>query len=170
MSTLHEENWQIKRCSEICAGTNKPFEDKEKIITRLRVKDGNYIREDYTLTYWNAHRLDHGVSSWKSMFHKPPPPIEVIKKKNAESLLRQLAVKENVENINAIFILAVMLERKKILVEQAVQIREDQIKIRVYEHKKNGDTFLIVDPELKLSEIEKVQEEVIELLDGKTKN
>jgi hypothetical protein len=60
-----------------------------------------------------------------------------------------------------------MLERKKILVEKEVQTREDRTKIRIYEHKKTGETFLVVDPELKLAEIEKVQEEVVRLLGGK---
>lgn len=167
MSTVHEESWQIKRRSDLCAGTNEPFTDKEEIITRLLFKDGEYVREDYRLTYWNEHNLDRGISSWKSTFHVPPPPTEMMKKENAETLLRKLVAKEDADDTNAIYILAVMLERKKILAEKDVQIREDKTKVRVYEHKKSGETFLIVDPELKLAEVEKVQDEVVGLLGGK---
>ncbi|MDD3275930.1 MAG: hypothetical protein PHP93_02650 [Kiritimatiellales bacterium] len=167
MATVREESWQIKRRSDLCAGTNEPFTDKEEIMTRLLFEDGEYVREDYKLSYWNDQMPDHGLSAWKSVFHVPPPPTEVVKKENAETLLRNMAAKEDADDTNAIYILAIMLERKKILVEKDVQIREDRAKIRVYEHKKTGETFLVVDPELKLAEIEKVQEEVVGLLGGK---
>lgn len=167
MAPVREESWQIKRRSDLCAGTNESFADKEEIMTRLLFKDGEYVREDYKLSYWNEHRPDHGLSSWKSVFRVPPPPSEVVKKENAETLLRNMVAKEDADDINAIYILAVMLERKKILAEKEVQTREDRTKIRVYEHKKTGETFLVIDPELKLAEIEKVQEEVVGLLGGK---
>lgn len=167
MSSVREESWQIKRRSDLCAGTNEPFTDKEEIMTRLLFKDGEYVREDYRLAYWNEHKPDHGLSAWKSIFRIPPPPTEVMKKESAETLLRNMVAKEDADDTNAIYILAVMLERKKILVEKDVQTREDQTKIRVYEHKKTGETFLVIDPELKLAEIEKVQEEVVGLLGGK---
>jgi hypothetical protein len=167
MANVREESWQIKRRSDLCAGTNEPFTDKEEIMTRLLFKDGEYVREDYKLAWWNEHKPDRGLSSWKSIFHVPPPPTEVVKKENAETLLRKLVAKEDADDTNAIYILAVMLERKKILAEKEVQTREDKVKILVYEHKKTGETFLVIDPELKLAEIEKVQEEVVGLLGGK---
>jgi hypothetical protein len=167
MASVREESWQIKRRSDFCVGTNKPFADKEEIITRLLSREGEYIREDYCLAYWNEHRPDHGLSAWKSIFRIPPPPDEPVKKENAETLLRKLVSREDAADINAVYILAIMLERKKILVEKAVQTRSDQVKIRVYEHKKTGETFLVVDPELKLAAIETVQEEVVGLLGGK---
>ena len=36
----------------------------------------------------------------------------------------------------------------------------------VYEHRKTGDTFVLIDPQLKLTEIEPVQEEIMALLGG----
>ena len=136
-------------------------------MTRLLLADGEYIREDYSLACWEEQTPDHGLSAWKSIYHAPPPPEEMVKKESAETLLRKMLAKEDADDINAIYILAVMLERKKILVEKEVQTREDQTKVRVYEHKKSGDTFLVVDPELKLAEIESVQEEVVGLLGGR---
>ena len=136
-------------------------------MTRLLLADGEYIREDYSLACWEEQNPDHGLSAWKSIYHAPTPPEEIVKKESAESLLRKMIAKEDADDINAIYILAVMLERKKILVEKAVQTRDDQTKVRVYEDKKSGDTFLVIDPELKLTEIESVQEEVVGLLGGR---
>ncbi len=167
MATAREENWQIKRRADTCAGTGTAFQDGEQIVTCLRFTDGDYVREDYAASYWDSQTLEPGLSVWRSTFHRPPPPEEPVKKESAESLLRKLVAKEDADDINAMYILAVMLERKKILAEKDVQTREDGVKVRVYEHKKSGDTFLIVDPELRLAEIENVQEEVVGLLGGK---
>ena len=167
MATAKEENWQIKKCAHACTGTGIPFGDGEEIMTRLLNINGEYVREDYSLACWDEQNPDHGVSAWKSVFHAPPPPEEVVKKKSAEGLLRKMIAREDADDLNAIYILAVMLERKKILVEQDVQIRDDKTKVRVYVHKKSGDTFLVIDPELKLDEIGPIQEEVVGLLGGK---
>lgn len=166
MAIGRDENWQIKRRADSCAGSGLPFADGQEIITRLRFTEEGYLREDYSLAWWNEHRPDAGLSAWKSIFLMPPPVEEVVKKESAESLLRSLVAKEDTDHINAIYILAVMLERKKILVEKDVQIREDRVKIRIYEHKKSGETFIVSDPELKLAALEQVQAEVVDLLGG----
>lgn len=167
MATVKEENWQIKRRADACKGTGIPFGDGEEIMTRLLFTNGEYLREDYSLACWEEQNPDHGLSAWKNTFRAPQPTPDIVKKESAESLLRNMLAKEDPDDIHAIYILVIMLERKKILVEKDVRTREDQTKIRVYEHKKTGDTFLVVDPELKLSEIETVQEQVIGLLGGK---
>lgn len=77
---------------------------------------------------------------------------------------------EDNTKINAIYILAVMLERKRILVERDVQTKDDGGTIRVYEHRQSGETFLIPEPHLHLDELEHVQEEVVILLGGKPRN
>ena len=73
---------------------------------------------------------------------------------------------EEEANRNAVFILAVMLERRRVLVERDVQVREDGVKVRFYEHRQTGETFVVPDPGLKLAELEHVQEEVVALLGG----
>ncbi len=111
MANPKEESWQIKRRADVCAGTGLEFADREEIMTRLLFKDGEYVREDYSLACWDEQNPDHGLSAWKSIFHKPVPPEEAVKKESAESLLRKLVAKEDADNTNAIFILTVMLER-----------------------------------------------------------
>lgn len=108
------------------------------------------------------------VSVWKGVFHPPlPPPEEPLKKETAESLLRSLIEKNEPARKNVIFILAVMLERRRLLVERDVQTREDGSTLRVYEHRQTGDTFLVTDPHLDLNQLGQVQEEVVALLGGK---
>lgn len=163
------ENWSVRKCSKVCDKCEKAFADKETILSRLSFNQGEYLREDFCRECWDKD--DPGLSSWKTQYLVPPPPAEeAVKKENAESLLRKLMAKENDEDLNAIFILTVMLERKKILVERDVQTTEDGRKLRVYEHKKTNESFTVIDPQLKLAELEKVQEEVVVLLGGKPRN
>lgn len=69
-------------------------------------------------------------------------------------------------NIGVIYILAVMLERKRILVERDVKTCDDGSILRIYEHKKSGETFLVTEPHLQLDKLEEVQMQVVELLGG----
>ena len=69
---------------------------------------------------------------------------------------------------NARYILAVMLERQKLLRETDTQEVPSGI-LRVYEHRKTGDVYIIKDPQIPLSDVDRVQEEVRQLLDPDAK-
>lgn len=169
MGRENVENWSVRKCAKSCIKCEKAFADREAIYSRLSFEQGSYLREDFCRDCWK--RDDSGLSDWKTQYLVPPPPAEeAVKKESAESLLRKLMAKENEEDLNAIFILAVMLERKRILVERDVQTGEDGRKLRVYEHRKTNESFLVVDPELKLDELEHVQDDVVVLLGGTPRN
>ena len=159
------QEWEIKTCSRVCAGTSQPFADGQPIVSCLQFGAEGYQRKDYSEPGWTPEARVGVVSFWRSVYHAPPPPApEAVKKETAETLLRQFLAKEDFSRINAIYILAVMLERKRVLVERDVQIREDGSKVLIYEHKKTGEVFTIPDPQLKLGELTLVQQEVAELL------
>lgn len=163
------ESWSVRKCSKVCDRCETEFADRESIFSRLSFEQGEYVREDFCRKCWD--NSTPGLSSWKTLYIVPPPPAaEALKKENAESLLRKLMAKENEEDLNAIFILTVMLERKKLLVERDARKMEDGRKVRIYEHRKTGESFMVVDPELKLDELEQVQEEVVVLLGGQPRN
>jgi hypothetical protein len=134
----------------------------------LTFGEDGYIREDFAEEKWEEQMAEGALSVWRGVFRLPPPPPEdPLKKETAESLLRQFMEEDDPSRGNVIYILAVMLERRRLLAEKDVQVREDGTKVRVYEHKQTGETFVIPDPGLKLAEIEQVQEEVVTLLGGK---
>lgn len=72
---------------------------------------------------------------------------------------------DSFEHTSVIFILAVMLERKKILIERRVRHATDGTMIRVYEHKKTGEVMLVTDPDLGIDELPGVQRQVQRLLE-----
>ena len=94
-------------------------------------------------------------------------PDHRVRKETAENLLRDLIEQGDPARRNAIYILAVMLERQRVFVEREVRTADDGTRLVVYEHKKTAETFAITDPQLKLSEIDPVQQEIMTLLTGK---
>ena len=67
---------------------------------------------------------------------------------------------------NVVYVLAVMLERSKILVERDAREQPDHTIIRIYEHRKTGESFIVLDPRLRLENLAEVQQQVVALLSG----
>jgi hypothetical protein len=161
------QDWQLRSRAHACTKSEESFEDGETVYSRLRHTEDGYLREDFRAAAWKEVQNEPSVSIWNSIYRPPPPPKEeAVKKESAESLLRKLIEEEDEKNQNTIFILAVMLERKRLLIERDVQQQSDGELIRVYEYREPNETFLVQDPGLKLAELEAVQEEVVLMLGG----
>ena len=159
--------WNIRTCADQCCACGRRFADRERLMSRLRFAAEGYLRDDFCAGCWPGRKTDGGaeVSAWSAAWLAPAPKApEALKKETAESLLREMMETDDPGRRNVIFILAVMLERRRILVEKEVQVHPDGRKIRVYEHKQTGESFVVPDPGLRLREIESVQREVLELL------
>jgi len=159
------QEWNIQSRALQCAVTGRPFEKGERIFSALYWRDGQYTRVDLCAEAWKARNDNiEPVSAWQTEFVPPPPPEpEALKKDDAESLLRRLVAENASGTRNARYILALMLERKKV-VRQIERRREEGGAILVYEHLPSGEVWLIEDPGLKLGELSAVQEEVAHLL------
>lgn len=108
-------------------------------------------------------------SSWEGVYILPPPPSakkEPLKKETADELLRHLISLDDPAMKNVVYVLAVMLERSKILIERDAKMQEDKTIIRVYENKKTGESFVVLDPRLRLENLAEVQQQVVGLLSG----
>jgi hypothetical protein len=76
-----------------------------------------------------------------------------------EALLRRLIEEDRPDQINARYVVALMLERKKIL-KQVDSRSENEGKLLIYEHAKTGEVFFVPDPQLRLDQLDAVQAEV----------
>jgi hypothetical protein len=105
---------------------------------------------------------------WDGIYSVPKPVIknEPVKKDTAESLLRKLIALEDPAMLNVVYVLAIMLERGKQLIERDAKPHESGGILRIYEHKKSGDTFVVLDPRLHLDKLAIVQQQVVSLLSG----
>jgi len=162
------QDWNIRTRSTACTACQGAFTDGQPYHTRLVFQEHDYTRGDFCESCWAAEcAANPGYSSWKGYFKMPPSePDHRIKKETAENLLRDLIEKGDVTKTSVIYILAVMLERQRVLVEREIRTMEDGARIVVYEHKKTGETFAITDPKLKLTELDTVQQDIMALLTG----
>ena len=163
-------DWNIQSRGHICHDCEQTFEDGACFHTLLRYDKGEYLRKDICQKCWEkesegATKRKDFISRWQGTYESPPPePPEAIQKDNAEGLLRKLMGTEDVRWREASYILAVMLERKRVL-KVKEQIKDETGRIFVYELAKTGDIFTIPDPGLKMEELEQVQIEVAALLE-----
>jgi len=160
------QDWEIKARASACGRCGAPFTDKQGYHSALTIEEGRYQRGDYCSACWpEVEAAASPYSEWRAVFHAPPPEPEApLKKENAETLLRRLIAEEAETRRNVIFILTVMLERTKVFAERDVQLRDDGLLSRIYEHRKTGETFVILDPCLRLEQLAQVEQEVMDML------
>jgi hypothetical protein len=159
------QEWNIQPRGHVCAVTGVEFVEGETVFSALYWDNGVYTRADYSAVGWNS-RADgrQPLSVWQKEYEAPaPPPPEALKKDDAESLLRRLLQENNPAKANVIYILAVMLERKRIL-RLLDRKKNDGKVVLVYEHLPTGESWIVPDPELKLEQVPAVQSEVSALL------
>ena len=163
------QEWNIKCRGHVCSVCGKPLTDKCPVVSALRETPEGYERFDSHPECWKTAKRDwEPFSQWDGVYLAPVKEerSEPLKKEDAGEILRQLVTLDDPAKKNAVYVLAVMLERSKILVERDSKPQEDGTIRRVYEDRKNGDTFIILDPRLRLENLAEVQSEVLELLNG----
>lgn len=156
-------DWPIKNRSDACTATNRPFVDGEQFYTLLFREGTGFRREDLSEEAWQSRNENiRPFSFWKTRYEPPPEqPPEPLAKESAEELLRRLLAEHR--QPNACYVLAAMLERKRVLKPIKTE-PVDGGRVLIYEHSKTGEAFIVPDVQLRLDELESVQNEVAALL------
>ncbi|MFO7937944.1 MAG: hypothetical protein R6V06_10120 [Kiritimatiellia bacterium] len=164
------QEWNIRQRGHECSICGHAFEDRQKIVSLLRENESGYERMDCCGKCWETFQRDwEPFSLWDGVYRVPKPVEtrqEPVKKDTAETLLRKLITLEDPAMLNVVYVLAVMLERGRQLVERDFKPHESGGILRVYEHRKTGDTFVVLDPRLRLDKLAIVQQQVVALLSG----
>lgn len=163
--------WNIQSRAHACQGCGREFRRGEPLHTLLFEERDAYRRLDVCEACWQAEHAQGSnhrrgfISHWQGTYEPPPAaPPDPIQKESAESLLRKLVEANDPQHAGAIFILAVMLERKRLLKAKA-QALEAGRRVLIYEHATTGDVWTILDPDLQLDQLENVQRDVARLLE-----
>lgn len=165
------EPWHVRSRSRECAATQRGFLDGEIIVTALfpDPESSGYLRRDYCVDGWKTYQQTGAppFSFWRTTYTAVQNNDAAIaaERLSAEEILQRLVEEDEEHTENARFILAVMLERQKLLRETDHQRTAGGI-IRVYEHRKTGEVFIVKDPDIPLSQVEAVQNEVFILLEN----
>lgn len=173
------EDWNLQERGHACSDCSKPFADKAVYHTVLSFGAEGYRRHDICHDCWNAAggkavRDKAGVFSyWEGVYEPPPPPpVDPLPREDAETLMRKMLNHASADQQEALYILAVMLERKRILKHRETQSFAEAAasptgragNVLVYEHLKTGEVFMIPDPQLHLDQLTQVQERVAAML------
>jgi hypothetical protein len=162
--------WNIQSRAHACAGCGRTFADQETYHTLLFDLKSELQRSDICQDCWQKQYSQGGrdrkgfVSYWQGVYEAPRLTTEPIQRDTAESLLRKLIEQQDPHFIPASFILAVMLERKRVLKVKEQLIRDGR-RVFIYEQPATGDLFTIADPNLQLNQLEQVQHDVAALLE-----
>ena len=163
--------WNIQSRAHACEACSQPFADQQTYHTLLLDEQTGLRRSDICEPCWqkqfagDARSRTGFISQWHGIYEAPPAqPVEAIQKETAETVLRKLIEANDPRYAPAAYILAVMLERKRIL-KVKEQITRDGQRIFIYEQPKTGDIFTIADPNLHLDQLEQVQHDVAQLLE-----
>lgn len=164
------QDWKIRATQARCEVSGVPFADGETFFTCIfeDPESDGFLRRDYSPGSWKEVRrkLDpQPYSFWKSTYKAPPTEDKPAAGEEAsiEAMLRRFIADDEPSTENARYILALMLERKKILVHADTKETGPHT-LMFYEHSGNGEVFIVTDPHLRLDEVETVQREVASLL------
>jgi len=163
-------DWNIQSRAHACEACGQPFVDQQPYHTLLFDEVQDFRRQDVCSACWDrqfsegARERKGFISYWQGVYEVPALAAEPIQKETAETLLRKLIEQNDPRYVPAGYILAVMLERKRVL-KVKEQIVRDGKRTFIYELPKTGDVFTITDPDLKLDQLEEVQRVVAALLE-----
>jgi hypothetical protein len=163
-------DWNIQSRGHACEACGRGFADQEAYHTLLFDEKQGFRRSDICESCWQQQYSDGArdrkgfVSYWHGIHEAPAHAPEAIQKDTAESLLRKLIELNDPHYVPAGYILAVMLERKRLLKIKEQFVRDGR-RVFVYEHSKTGDVFTIIDPALQLNQLDEVQRDVAALLE-----
>ncbi len=164
-------DWNIQSRAHQCQACGRSFVQKQVYHTLLLDEKQDYLRLDVCEPCWSSQHSEGArdrkgfVSHWQGVYEVPPATSpDPIQKETAESLLRKLVAQNDPRYAAAAYILAVMLERKRLL-KIKEQIQEQGRRVFIYEHPASGDVFTIPDPRLQLNQLEQVQRDVADLLE-----
>ncbi|MDI1314030.1 hypothetical protein [Prosthecobacter sp.] len=163
-----QQNWSIRSRAHTCAVTGRSFEDGESFHTTIFFdpEENGYVRRDICAEAWSQEvEKRKPVAAWKTVYSRvlAEAKPEITAKEGAQALLQRFIEEGDPRTENARYILALMLERKRQL-HQTAEKEIDGAKMLFYENRKTGEIFIVRDPELKLSEIADMQDEVATLL------
>jgi hypothetical protein len=162
-----QTEWEIQARSHQCNHCQRAFADKSPYRTVLTVEGEGYKRRDLCPNCWQqvaAMTAGTVVSQWQGIYKAPAPPApEPIARNTAETKLRELIASTDPAHAGVRYILAVILERKKIL-RHCDTVKEDGRELLVYEHAESGEMFTLPDPHLRLDQLEQVQAQVAGML------
>lgn len=169
-----KKQWMVNRASPECVGCKTGFESGQHYFSLLKLQKIDVVtwaaeRFDYCCECWKGvDKKGEGSSYWKSVFavsasaeeRKDLARTKAGKFERLKSFLFEEEHPQDRQHSNLLFAIALMLERKKIL----IPCPEAQAGAFVYRHSKSGDTIVLKAPENIREDQSYIDEKIMEIL------
>lgn len=164
-----ERQWKLASRKHACSHTEEAFTEGQPFYTAIfwDTEEGEFRREDYCEAAWEE--LSDGFepfSFWQSLYEPPSAECkrqDAVDKEDAEAALKRMISENDPATEKTRYLLALMLERKKILIQIDAQ-EKDGIRLIIYKRRKTEEIFIVPDPGLELAEVPGIQAEVLAMM------
>lgn len=169
-------DWEIQGLAKACQHCQTEFQDGDRFSSYLVLsEEGVPSRNDFCGTcnvisqsQWVSRADLYSYWQGQAKILVTPPKTQPLPYEKFEFLLRKYIVSKEMRDQKFAYILALLLERKKILIHRESMRKEEAGPVKnflVYEHARTAETFILEDPRLNLSQVEEVQKELKGMMD-----
>ncbi|MFT4639562.1 MAG: hypothetical protein ACI8T1_002887 [Verrucomicrobiales bacterium] len=164
-----ERQWKLASRKHACSHTEEPFQEGQPFYTAIFLdeENGEFRREDYSEPAWDElHEDFQPFSFWRSLYEPPSADLkkkDAVDKEDAEEALKRMISENDPATEKTRYLLALMLERKKIL-QQIDSQEKDGVRLIIYKRRKTEEIFIVPDPGLELDEVPRIQAEVLAMM------
>ncbi len=167
------KDFKISRTEGVCSKSAKTIPPGEEYIALVRIGEDELIREDYSLAGWeeladkNLAEAPDVLGVWRT---RMPKPQEKKKLLIDEDLLinffERLEGQDDPNRINFRFVLGLILMRKKLLIYEGMETKNDGAEVWKMRMKGGDRICEVIDPHMDEEKITAVNASLGEIMQG----
>lgn len=158
-------DWNISRSQGYCLSCRKSFQEAEEFFSSLWIEQDGLLRRDYCLSCWSEGGVAGFFSFWKTRIPKKEEPIRrPVDGSVIFNLFLRLGEVQEPWARNLEYVLGLFLLRKKRLRLKG-QGRDEKGEFLLLASQEEDRLFHLYDPNLSEVEIERLNDEIVRLLD-----
>lgn len=158
---------RIGKPARACAGTERPFEHGEEVISIVRMENQTLVRHDFSKESWNPDWATGALAVWATEY--VDPKVAEQEPEEAYSPLRLLFY-DAVESTDRVelamaFLAAQLLRRQKVfrLIKESEE-SDGEVRVTLFTDRVNNRLIEVRDPQLTFAELEAGRTNLIEQL------
>jgi len=164
------KEYDIGKTAGQCVVCNRQIAPGQELMATVTEADNELHREDYCIDCWQADPKDDSpdlVGVWRT--HVPAPKEKarlLIDDDLLVDFFRRLEGADAGARINFRFVLALVLMRKKLLVYDRGEKRDDGTDLWTMHLKGDGTSYFVTDPRMDEEKIAEVSRQLGEIMEG----
>lgn len=157
-------DWEIGKTTLVCSASGREFAEGEEIFSALYDEGERFVRRDYGTDCWPPADLEGVFSFWKTRIPRHDAAVRrFVDDDVILDFFRRLAGHEEARKRDFRYVLALLLMRKKVLKFKEMR-RLGEETVMVLHDRVGGCDYEVVDPRLSEEQVERVSEEVGQVL------